>query len=151
MPAVRDELLDRTPAIRARYDELEAELWQRGGVSPTLLELCRLRIAHLVGDTAGHARRTPQALAAGLDDDVIAALPQWPTSPRFDQVQRAALSFAESFVIDAHSVTDAQCAELNRCLTPPELATLTTAVALFDAMSRFDVALGVSAPTTESA
>lgn len=142
MTSVHDDLLGLTPAIRARYDELEAELWDHGGVSPVLLELCRLRIAQLIGDTAGIARRTPQATAAGLTEDTVDALPQWPRSACFDAAQRAALSFAECFVIDAHAVTDEQCAELNRHLAPAELATLTTAIALFDAMSRFDVAIG---------
>jgi alkylhydroperoxidase family enzyme len=132
-----------TPAVHQRYGDLEREIWDGERVSPVLLELCRLRIAHLVGDAGALERRTPQAAAAGLDAAKVAELAQWPTSPRFDAAERACLSFAESYVIDAHSVTDEQCADLNRHLSAEELAALTTAIAVFDAMSRFRVALDV--------
>lgn len=132
-----------TPSVHQRYLDLERGIWDDGRVSPVLLELCRLRIAHLVGDAGGLDQRTSNAADAGLDDAKIAEIARWPTSPRFDAAERACLSFAESYVIDAHSVTDEQCAELNRHLSAAELAALTTAIAVFDAMSRFRVALDV--------
>ena len=56
-----------TPAVHQRYADLEREIWDGQRVSPVLLELCRLRIAHLVGDAGALEQRTPQAAAAGLD------------------------------------------------------------------------------------
>ncbi len=132
-----------SPTVYARYRDLVRAIWEPGLVSPVLLELCRLRIAQLVGATRELEARTPAATEAGLDDAKIAELRQWPTSPRYDATERACLAFAESYVIDAHSVTDEQCAELNRHLSPPELAARTTGIAAFDAMSRFQVALDV--------
>jgi alkylhydroperoxidase family enzyme len=135
-------VLGLTPGVRDRYLDLEASVWS-GDVSPALLELCRLRVAHLLGDAGAGDERTPKAAAAGLDGAKVAELAQWPTSPRFDATERAALSYAETYVIDAHAVTEQQCAELNAVLTEPEVTTLITAVAVFDAMSRFRVALDV--------
>ncbi len=142
-----DDALDRVyglaPQIYAQYRELATQLWTGEAVSPVLLELCRLRIAQLVGCERDLAIRTPAATSAGLTEDKIAALRQWPTSPQYEPVERACLSFAECYVIDAHSVSDEQCAKLNQFLTAAELAALTTAIAVFDAMARFQVALDV--------
>jgi alkylhydroperoxidase family enzyme len=139
-----------SPVVYEQYRELVDHVWQPGLISPVLLELCRLRMAQLIGCDFELAHRTPQAAAAGLSDEKVAALRQWPTSPLFDAGERACLSFAESYVIDAHSVTDEQCAELQRHLTPSEVAVLTTALAVFDATARFEVALGVRDPSERS-
>jgi alkylhydroperoxidase family enzyme len=138
-----DRVLGLTPAVYDRYRELAAQVWKPELVSPVLLELCRLRVAQLIGSNYALSIRTPEATAAGLTEAKIAALRQWPTSPLFDAAERACLAFAESYVIDAHSVTDEQCAELSRHLSGPELAALTTALAMFDAMARFETALDV--------
>ena len=83
------------------------------------------------------------AAAAGLDDEKVAQLSQWPSSPLFSAAERAALGFAEIYVIDPGAVTDAQCASVTEHFTPSEVAVLTTAIAVFDAMARFQVALAV--------
>jgi alkylhydroperoxidase family enzyme len=123
-----------------RWHEFEATVWS-GAIDPVLLELCRIRIATLLGDNAGGALRTPVALDAGVTDDLIDDLPNWPVSSRFAPRDRAALAVTELFVIDPHAVTDGMCAELLDTLTEPEATALTMAVALFDATSRARVAL----------
>ncbi|HEV8296230.1 MAG TPA: carboxymuconolactone decarboxylase family protein [Acidimicrobiales bacterium] len=138
-----DRVFGLAPGIYARYRDLYEQLWSRKAVSPVLLEVCRLRIAQLIGCPPELAHRTPAAQAAGLTEEKIAALRQWPSSPHYSAVERACLSFAECYVIDAHAVTDEQCAALNEHLSPEEIAALTTAIAVFDAMARFQVALDV--------
>jgi alkylhydroperoxidase family enzyme len=145
-----DRVFGLSPVVYEQYRELVRHVWQPGLISPVLLELCRLRMAQLIGGEHGFAGRAPQAAEAGLSDEKVAALRQWPTSPLFDAAERACLAFAESYVIDAHSVTDGQCAELQRHLSPSEVAVLTTALALFDATARFEVALGVHDPSERS-
>ena len=73
---------------------------------PVLLELCRLRIAQLLGCGPEQDARTPEALAAGLDEATIADLRAWPTSSRFGPRERACLAFCEQFVIDVASLSD---------------------------------------------
>jgi alkylhydroperoxidase family enzyme len=131
-----DEALGELPAVRDRYRDLEAEVWAPGRGDPVLLELCRLRIADLLRDDGGRALRTPAAVAAGLSEDVVAELPRWPTSPAFGAAARAALAFAELFVIDAHAVTDDMCGALRAELGDADATALTIALAVFDAASR---------------
>jgi alkylhydroperoxidase family enzyme len=127
-----------------RYRELTADVWKPGRADPVLLEICRLRIAHLIGDAAELATRSRPAIDAGLTEAKLEELSRWPTSPLYSAGERAALNFAEVYVADPHSITDADAARLHEHYDPPELATLTTALALFDAMSRLRVALGIT-------
>ena len=115
------------PEPAACLQTLYDALWD-AGVDRDTLELCRLRIATLVGSEPD----PPPALAAG----VVAALPSWPTAATFSAAQRVALGFAEQYVLDPHGVTDEQAADLRAHFSPPELATLTTAIAVFDALAR---------------
>lgn len=71
--------------------------------SPRLLELCRVRIAILLGCAAEVDARTP---GSGVGDDLLAAIRSWPTDPRFDALDRACLAFTEHYVIDVASIDD---------------------------------------------
>jgi alkylhydroperoxidase family enzyme len=71
--------------------------------SPRLLELCRVRIATLLGCAAESEARTP---CSGVGDEVLAAIRSWPSDPRFDPLDRACLAFTEHWVIDVASIDD---------------------------------------------
>lgn len=77
------------------------------------LELCRVRIAMLLGCTKEACTRTP---GAGVDDALVAALPAWPHDDRFDATDRACLAFAEQWVIDVASLDDATAAAVREQL-----------------------------------
>ena len=139
-----DDVFALAPDIYEHYRELNQRLWRDGQLDPAVLELCRLRMAQLIGSTAELDVR--HDVAAEIAQAQLENLRQWPTSPAFGPRERAALAFAEKYVIDAHSITDEDCAELNLHFTPAELTTLTTGLAMFDAMARFRVALGCAAP-----
>lgn len=137
-----DELLAGLPVVNDRLRELHDELWTSSAADPVTLELCRLRMAQLIGSQADLAVRYAPARAEGLDESRIESLGDWPVSDLFDERDRAALNFAEKYVIDPHSVTDDDCARLSEHFSPEELAALTTGLALFDGLARFRVALG---------
>jgi len=107
--------------LRSLYDGL----WD-AGVDVETLELCRVRLATLVGVDVEPA----------VTAELVAALPAWPTSPAFSEAQRAALAFTEQYVIDPHGFTDADGAGLQQHFSDEQLATLTIAVATFDALAR---------------
>ena len=75
-------------------------------VDPVVLELCRLRIAKLLGCEFEQGLRTDAAAAAGLDEATVADLPAWPKSERFGRRERACLAFCEQFVIDVAGMDD---------------------------------------------
>jgi alkylhydroperoxidase family enzyme len=75
-----------------------------GAVDPVLLDLCRLRTAMLLGCEA--------ELVSRHNADRADAIAQWPTDPRFDSRDRAALAFTEQYLIDVASLDDALASEL---------------------------------------
>ena len=107
--------------LRALYEGL----WE-GGVDRDTLELCRLRMASLIGTHAEPA----------VGAELVEALPAWPTSSAFTDAQRCAIGFAEQYVIDPHGFTDGDGERLQQHFTDEQLATLTIAVATFDALAR---------------
>ena len=121
---------------RERLATVENEAW--AVLDPAVLQLCRARIATLLGAGAEVAERRPGAEAArGL----VAELPSWPTSPRFTPAQRACLAFAEQFTLDVTGLTDAHAAAVLEHLTPAELYGLVQALLVFDETLRLQLAL----------
>ncbi len=142
-PSDRDDLLDLRPNLAADHYGILEEVWN-GSVDPTLLELCRLRTASLLGATTAQNERTPAAVAAGLGFRPVEALPAWPSDERFTDTERACLSYAEQFVIDVHGITTEQTEAVASGLGPPGMITFTTALAMWELGHRFDNALGAS-------
>jgi alkylhydroperoxidase family enzyme len=100
------------------------------GADPEILMLCRARMLTLMGAA------TPEG--AG---EKLAALSSWPTSPLFTDFERAALAFAEMFIIDVSSIDDELVAALRRHLTPAEVYRFVTAIWVTDQENRVDAAL----------
>jgi hypothetical protein len=137
----RDDLLALHPALAADHQRLLDEVWQ-GSVDPCILEYCRLRTATILGNSQAWSEpRSPVAVAAGLDESLVADLAQWPTNPGFEGAAHACLALAEQYVIDVHGITDTQVAELERHIGSDGVITLTTALAAWEITHRFDNAL----------
>jgi alkylhydroperoxidase family enzyme len=119
--------------------------WTRRLLDPVLLELCRLRVAQLLGARYPQSLRTPQAREAGLGEDRIAALSAWWSAGDFDPTERACLRFAEQYVLDAKGISDADAAAVVAALGDAGTVALVEALAIFDGFSRFCCALDVEA------
>lgn len=128
-----DRAFGLVPRAYDAFRDLDAALAEPDALDPELVTLCRLRIDQLVG-----AEQTVEP-----SSEKATALRSWPTSPLYDETDRAALNFAEKYVIDASSVDDADCAALRVHLSDPEITALVIAIAMADAMARFRVALDV--------
>ncbi len=127
--------LSTRPDLAVRYEAMLAELWR--AVDPCLLELVRLAVAGVLGDAEGRAQRAPVAVAAGFDEAKAAALDAWRTRPdRFTDTERALLTVAEQFVVDAHGVDDAAMAAVVAAIGPAETVAFVTGLGLFDGQSR---------------
>lgn len=107
-----DDVFALLPAGAGELDDLCAQLWDRG-VDDATLELCRARITMMVTGTPVESALRPATDA-----------------------QHAAVGFAEQFVLDPHGCSDEQMRALQMHFTGPQLATLTTAIAVFDALAR---------------
>src|SRR3954451_18056856 len=127
---------------------LEGQLWDDATIGAPLMELIRIRIAQILQAPAEIEGRTPAAMAAGLDEAKAEQVGAWPTSPMFDERERAVLSWSEQWVIDPEQITDDDAARLRAVLDDKECAALSTALAVFESLTRTRVALGLaSAPS----
>ena len=88
------------PAAYDRFRELYGGLWDPTVIDPRILELCRLRIATILGCDAERAIRFGDGVEAGVTEADVAELPRWPTSPSFTATERACIGFAEQYVMD---------------------------------------------------
>jgi alkylhydroperoxidase family enzyme len=141
-PASLDAALALRPQLRSDYHRFRSLLWQ--ALDPVVLELCRLRVAQLIGCRSELLARTPAALSAGLDEDKVSRLSRWPSDPTFSPGERACLAFAEQFVLDPHGVTDAQAAAVLAHLGAPGMVALTQALGIFEGFTRLRMILGVT-------
>ena len=131
------------PEVFEHLSVLEQQLWADAIEAP-LLELVRLRIAQILDAPIELERRSPAAVAAGLDERTVDDLSNWPMSDRFDERQRAVLSWSEQWVTDPEQITDEDAARLRASLSDKECAALSTALAVFESLTRTRVALGLA-------
>jgi alkylhydroperoxidase family enzyme len=116
-------------------------------VDPELVELCRIRIAQLVESAFDLSVRYGPAQTAGLTEDKIAALSQYPDSELFTEKERAALEFTEQFVIQSSSISDEDVTRLQEHLTAEEFIYLTKSLGAMDQFARANSAFRI-APAT---
>jgi alkylhydroperoxidase family enzyme len=136
---------DRLASVRpAAFDALAAVVeaaWQ--DTDPVLLELARLRIATLLGNTAESGRRTSRATEAGLSETQVADLASWPTSSHFTSRERACVAITEQFVMDANGVTDALVADVTEHLGPAGCYAFVEAISVLETFQRACLTLGI--------
>jgi alkylhydroperoxidase family enzyme len=135
------------PDLYEPFRDFYAVFWARELLDPVVLELCRLRVAQLLRCESEQQVRYRPALDAGLTEEQVARLPAWPSDPMFTEGQRAALAFAEQFVIDVSGIDHELRDRVIDSYTPAALVTLCEALALFDGFCRFRTILGVDTPT----
>jgi len=142
-----DAVFGHRPDLYRDYRDFHALFWERPLVDPVLLELCRLRIAALVGCESELGIRYQGTLDAGLTESKIAALDHWHDDARFSERERAVLAFAELFVRDPHAITDGDARAVVHELGDAGTVAFVEALALFDGFARFRVMLGVERTT----
>jgi len=138
VPVPTAEVIDTVLAdhddVRRALDDAWQAAWDR--VDPVLLELCRLRIAMLLGCEAERDARTPAAVDAGLAEETVAVLARWPTSERFGPAARACLAFTEQFVIDVAGLDESTAAAVREHLGDEGLADFVSALLVVEQRQR---------------
>ena len=79
----------------------------------------------------------------GVGDEKILALPDYATSPLYDEAERAALAYADAMTITGRDADDALFASLRRHYDDDAIVELTAIVAWENASSKFNRALRV--------
>ena len=125
------------PNLASARDALRASLWDRPHLPAAVLELCRLRLAQLHGseqDAAFEERAVPS--------EQRAALRTWNSSSLFGDAERACLSFAEIYAMDASALTDAQAEAVKSHYGDAGLVALIEALGVFDGAIRINLLWG---------
>ena len=81
--------------------------------------------------------------ALGVSDEKILALPDYATSPLYDEAERAALEYADAMTLSDREVGDELFARLRRFYDDDALVELTAVIAWENASSKFNRALRV--------
>jgi hypothetical protein len=121
----RDAVLGLKPDVYHVLRETLTLTWQI--TDPRLLDLCRLRLAQMVG---------ARAEIDGADEQLLAELQNWRSSPAFSDRERAALAFAEQYHVDHKAITDGQKEALARHLSHGEVVNFLWALHMNDAYAR---------------
>ena len=119
------------PEATALLDQINEQVWAT--VDPALLEIIRLRIAWLLGNTAG--MRTRSGLAR-VPEQKVAELPAYATSPLFTALDRDGIAFAEQFVIDVSGTSQESLDALRGHLGADHLRDFVTSVYLVEFTQR---------------
>jgi alkylhydroperoxidase family enzyme len=141
-----DRVLGLRPDLYAEVRTWYGHVWDPPVCDPVILELVRLRLAQLHRCRDQQAIRYALARERGLSEEQAAAVARWATEPAFSEAQRAALAFAELFVIDVHAVSDEDVDALRRHLSDAEIVGLCNALAVWDGFMRVRVLLGADEP-----
>jgi alkylhydroperoxidase family enzyme len=136
---VLEQVASLRPAYARALREVEDAVWNQDQVEPALLELCRLRIAQMLG---ADEQLTRPRVTVGLDPVLLAELRQWPTSDAFTERQRVGLGFAEQLVVDAQGVSDEQAASVIATIGDGGFLVLTYACGFFETTQRASIVLG---------
>lgn len=114
-----DRVFGLRPNAYARFTDLLDGLHD-GGIDGLTLDACAQRI-----------------------DALLRLEPDPTTAQALTEAQRAAVGYAEQYALDPHGLRDSDFDALHEYFTDAQLATLTLAVAMYDARARFSVALEV--------
>jgi alkylhydroperoxidase family enzyme len=139
--------LDRVYGLRSQYYTLLMADYNRSleRVDPILIELCRLRMATLMGSKLDLSLRYKPAVAAGLTEQKVRELSRYETSPLFSDRERRCLDFAEQFVIQSSAISDADAARVQAALDPETFIYFVKALSVMDQLQRGCVAFDIQA------
>jgi AhpD family alkylhydroperoxidase len=119
-----------------------------------LHEVLRMRVAVINGCQTCLTWRTPQAIDAGVTEELLADVPAWRTSQRFTDAERVALEFTELFCTDSVAIGDDLMARLEEHFDAGEIVELALVIGKYLSQGRFMQVLGLDeacvVPTSRS-
>jgi hypothetical protein len=121
-----DDLVALRPDLAALLAEFRGE--SRGALGDRLCDLLTIRAAQLIGDGDVVARADPA---------LVAQATSWPTDPAVGDLERACLDLCESFIMDAHAVTDDQVVAVQALLGDAGTIAVLMHLALVDGFTKF--------------
>jgi hypothetical protein len=122
-----DKVVNQRPAYAAAMREVDAAIREQEVLDPRILELCRLRIAQLLGAS--------EAAEAAVAEEAA-----------FTEAHRVCLGYAEQLLLDAQGVSDEQAAEVIDAVGEAGFLVLTYACGFFETTQRARLLISVTYP-----
>lgn len=144
----RSDWTDRTPAPADSWALLEhfmVVVARLRSLDPTLTELVRLRGARLHDCAVCKSRRSQDAIDAGADEGVFAAVDDWARSD-LPPATKAALALTDALIRTPYDVPPDLVAAVREALTPEQVVEVVLDV-MRNAANKIAVALGADAAT----
>ncbi len=121
-----DRVVNHRPAYAAAMRDVEAAIWAQDVLEPEILEVCRQRIAQLLGS---------EERADGVH-----------ATRAFTDRERTCLDFAEQVLIDAQGVTDDEAARVIESVGEGGFLVLLYACGFFETTERARILLAAGKP-----
>lgn len=140
------EMMAYSPGLMSAYGKVEQAVAKAHKIDRRLSDLAELRAATLV--SCEYCIDLGSAVArrrSGLTDEQLLALPNYPDSDLFTDVDKVVLDYATGMCRTPVEVPDALFARLRQHLDEAQIVELTFIIALENLRGRFNLALGVEA------
>jgi AhpD family alkylhydroperoxidase len=108
-----------------------------------LHELLRMRIAIINGCQTCLTWRTPEAIAAGVTEELLAGVADWRTSADYTPSEKVGLEFTELFCGDSVAISDDLMGRLEAHFDAGEIVELTLVIGKYLSQGRFMQVLGL--------
>lgn len=112
-----------------------------------LHELVRMRIAIINGCTVCLSWRTPEAVEAGVTDELLFGVANWRSRDDYTDAEKAALEFTELFCGDSLAISDELMARLASYFDSGEIVELSLVIGKYLSQGRFMQVLGLDQDT----
>ncbi|HZZ45618.1 MAG TPA: carboxymuconolactone decarboxylase family protein [Pseudonocardia sp.] len=100
-------------------------------LDPLLRELALVRTGFVAGSRFVFSQHSKVARACGNSAEKVAAIPSWPTSPLFNDAERAVLAYIDELVLQRGRVQDATFSALSTVLSDVAVLELTVLVTTY--------------------
>ena len=132
-------IMQRKPKMAKAFAQMTASIWEPDGKVDRGLK--RL-IAHVASRTAGcqycMAHTAGGALLFGIEDQKLAAIWDYQTSPLFSEAERAALDLAVAGAAVPNAATDEMFADMRKHWSEEQIVEIVGVIAMFGFLNRWN-------------
>jgi AhpD family alkylhydroperoxidase len=108
-----------------------------------LHELVRMRVAAINGCQICLTYRSPEAVEAGVTEQLLAGVATWRESDRYTDAEQVALEFTEQFCGDSAAIDDELISRLAQHYDAGQIVDLTLVIGKYLSQGRFMQVLGL--------
>jgi AhpD family alkylhydroperoxidase len=130
------------PELAEAVHTYDTAVW-KSGLDWRLHELVRMRVAQINECTVCLAWRTPEAVAAGVTDELLAGVDGSAGVEQYTAAERVALEYATRYCTDSARIDDGLIERLQAHFDSGEIVELTLVIAKYMAFGRFMQVLGL--------